>query len=141
MVLYLYNDHSAAAADDRSHTVRTVPPTDGILTVAGEIIRVTSDGKSVMPSLPQTGVVHGIYTTRGDIRYTLIRPRINREGVPVSCFEERSTILAMRAQLDAADIAIEELNRETHNLRGIYERDALWFLAKNNTEHIKEEES
>ncbi len=138
MKLYLYNDHTAAAEDDRSHTIYTVPPTDGMLSVAGVTVRVTADGQSPMPSLKATGDIHGIYVTSGNIRYVLIKPRINREGVPVSCIEERSTMLEMRANLDEKEKRLEELTQTVHNLKGIYERDALWFLTQGKTNIHKE---
>ncbi len=128
MILYLYNDHTAAAVDDRSGVIRTVPPRDGVLAVADALIRVTADGRAVMPSLSVEGGVHAVFTTEGGIRYPLHRPQINRAGVPVSCIEDRKTVLEMRAKLDAMEMEVERLESELRRIRGICERDALGFL-------------
>ncbi len=133
MIIYLYTDHTAAAVDDRSHTVQTIPPTDGVLEVAGGRFPVTADGRSFMPPLEDEGCVHGVYTACGGIRYTLINPKVNREGVPVSCIEERRTMFEMRERLDRIEKAIGDITKTVHDLRGIYERDALWFVT-NKTE-------
>lgn len=127
MKLYLLNDHTAVATDDRSGMIRILPQTEGVLTVAGVSVAVSGDETQEMV-LDAVGYVKGMFVTKTGIRYTLVNPRMNQNGVPVSQLDEREMVLNMRLKLDKLEQDVETLQKEVSDLRGIYEKDALWFL-------------
>ncbi len=139
MIIYLFRDHTAAAVDDRSGRIRTVPQTDGVLSIGNISTPVTEDGQAVCHPIQAAGEVHGSFVSSAGIRYTLQKLRVNREGVPVSCMEERSFMLAERVRLDALETLIEELRKTVQDLRGIYEKDALWFTREEHKPYEEEE--
>lgn len=127
MKLYLLNDHTAVATDDRSGVIRILPQAEGVLTVAGVSVAVSGDETPEM-ALDAVGYVKGLFITKTGIRYTLVNPRMNQNGVPVSQLDERGLMLDMRLKLDQLEQDVETLQKEVSDLRGIYEKDALWFL-------------
>lgn len=129
MKMYLLNDHKAVATDDRSGVIRILPQAEGVLTVAGVSVAVSGD-KTPEMALDAVGYVQGLFVTKTGIRYTLINPRMNQNGVPVSQLDERGLMLDMRLKLDKLERAVEKLQKEVSDLRGIYEKDALWFLSE-----------
>ncbi len=129
MLIYLFTDHTAVAVDDRSGILRTEPEAIGVLSVGGESVHVGPEGGAV-PRIREdvAGYLSGEFLTAAGIRYTLARLRPNHHGVPVSQVDDRAMMLEVRQRLDWFEVKLEELSRLVHGLKGIYDKDALWFL-------------
>ncbi len=144
MILYLYADHTAYLRDDRSSTVRTVPDTAGTLVIGAVSMTIRADSVPVIPSFSEHGGrLSGEFISDTGIRYPVLHLRTNTRGYPVSCLDYGALLLDLRAKLDAVEILAGELSREVHRLRGIYEKDALYFLKKHSQipkEHSDKEE-
>lgn len=134
MKLYLFNDHTAAIADDHSGKLTTIPPTAGTLTVGSASATVTADGAPPHLTTDERGVLHGEFITDTGVRYALERLRTNASGVPVTLMEDRSMVWRLWQIVDNLQIKTEDLTAEVARLRGIYEEDALGFLIPQTVE-------
>lgn len=134
MKLYLFNDHTAAIADDHSGKLTTIPPTAGTLTVGSASATVTEDGDTPHLITAKPGVLRGEFITTDGIRYTLDRLRTNASGIPVTLMEDRGMVWRLRQIVDNLQIKTEDLTAEVARLRGIYEEDALGFLIPQTVE-------